>query len=231
MYVPKHHEETDISVLQSLIRAHPLGTWATQGDGELIVNHVPFLIDPSRGECGTLIGHVARANGVWQSFSKTVRSVVIFQGAESYITPSWYPSKHAHGKAVPTWNYVVVHAHGLPLAIDDKAWLLRHLNELTDVHEGWVETDAEGNFEFQTIRPAADYLGREGAHIHFTLESRNFGRQWAPTVFLSDDPLVPENERRRSAEAGEFGWVREVEAVDGVQHVDVKIRLEDTAEF
>lgn len=151
MYIPKHHEETDISVLQSLIRAHPLGAWATQGNGEIIVNHIPFLLDASRGEFGTLAGHVARANEVWQAFSRTIQSVVIFQGAESYITPSWYPSKHAHGKVVPTWNYVVVHAHGLPVVIEDKAWLLEHLNRLTDTHEAgravpWKVADAPAEF-------------------------------------------------------------------------------------
>jgi transcriptional regulator len=156
MYIPKLHEESDVLVLHALIRAHPLGTWATQGDGEIIVNHVPFLIDPSRGEYGTLVGHVARANDVWQFFSKTVPSVVVFQGAESYITPSWYPSKHAHGKAVPTWNYVVVHAHGLPLVIEDRAWLLKHINQLTDVHEGgqalpWKVSDAPVEFTDRMI--------------------------------------------------------------------------------
>jgi len=156
MYLPKYHEETDALVLQSLIKAHPLGTWATQGDGELIVNHVPFLLDASRGDCGTLVGHVARANGVWQSFSKSVPSVVVFQGAESYITPSWYPSKHAHGKAVPTWNYVVVHAHGLPRVIEDSAWLLSHVSQLTDVHEAgqalpWRASDAPAEFTAHMI--------------------------------------------------------------------------------
>lgn len=151
MYIPKHHEETDTRVLQSLVRAHPLGAWATQGDGELIVNHIPFLLDASRGDLGTLVGHVARANDIWQAFSRTVPSVVIFQGAESYITPSWYPSKRAHGKAVPTWNYVVVHAHGLPAVIDDKQWLFEHLNELTTTHEAdrplpWSIADAPAEF-------------------------------------------------------------------------------------
>ena len=112
MYVPQYHEESDISVLHALIRAQPLGTWVTHSDGELLANHIPFLLDSSRGAHGTLIGHVARANPAWQSFSKTVNSVVAFQGPQTYITPSWYPSKHAHGKAVPTWNYAVVHAHG-----------------------------------------------------------------------------------------------------------------------
>jgi len=151
MYIPKHYEETNLLVLHSLVRAHPLATWATPGEGELVVNHVPFILDSSRGELGTLMGHVARANTVWQVFSRTIHSVVVFQGAESYITPSWYPSKHAHGKAVPTWNYAVVHAHGLPVVIEEKAWLLDHLNQLTDIHEGdqalpWKVSDAPADY-------------------------------------------------------------------------------------
>jgi transcriptional regulator len=151
MYIPPPHEETDVSVLHALIRAHPLATWATYDDGEIIVNHIPLLLDPARGDLGTLFGHVARANEVWRRCSKTVSSVVAFQGAESYITPSWYPTKHAHGKAVPTWNYVVVHAHGVPRVIDDKAWLLDHLNQLTDTHEAdqavpWKVADAPADY-------------------------------------------------------------------------------------
>ena len=151
MYVPKQHEEFDLSVLHALIKAHPLGTWVTQSDGELLANHIPFLIDPARGEHGTLVGHVARANPVWKSFSSTINSVVIFQGAESYITPSWYPSKHEHGKAVPTWNYAVVHGHGIPRAIEDCDWLLEHLTQLTNTHEAqqalpWKVSDAPQEF-------------------------------------------------------------------------------------
>ena len=151
MYVPKHHEETDTSVLHSLVKAHPLATWVTQGDGELLANHIPFLLDSTRGHLGTLVGHVAKANRVWQSFSKTVNSVLVFQGAETYITPSWYPSKHADGKAVPTWNYAVVHAHGMPRVIEDREWLLQHVNHLTDAHEAeqalpWKVSDAPQEF-------------------------------------------------------------------------------------
>ena len=62
MYVPQHFAETDNAVLHALIRAHPLGTWVTAGDDGLVANHIPFLIDPARGERGTLIAHVARAN-------------------------------------------------------------------------------------------------------------------------------------------------------------------------
>ena len=151
MYVPKYNEETDLSVLHSLIKSHPLATWVTQGDGELLANHIPFFLDPTRGDLGTLVGHVAKANRVWQSFSTTVNSVLVFQGAEAYITPSWFPSKHAHGKAVPTWNYAVVHAHGLPRTNEDREWLLQHLNQLTDEHEAgqalpWKVSDAPQEF-------------------------------------------------------------------------------------
>ena len=147
MYVPKHFEEKDVGVLHALIRSHPLGTWVTQTEGALVVNHIPFLVDPTDGEYGTLIGHVARVNPIWNAFSSEIASVVIFQGPQGYITPSWYPTKHAHGKAVPTWNYAVVHAHGIPRAIKDKDWLLKHVTMLSDLHESeravpWSVSDA-----------------------------------------------------------------------------------------
>src|SRR5262245_3098526 len=66
MYVPGHFEERNITILHSLIRSHPLGAWVTQAGQSLLVNHIPFLVDPARGEHGTLIGHVARANPVWK---------------------------------------------------------------------------------------------------------------------------------------------------------------------
>jgi transcriptional regulator len=151
MYVPKHFEESDREVLHALIRAHPLGTWVTLHDGELLANHLPFLLDAERGEHGTLVGHVARANPVWRSFSTTAPSLVVFQGVESYVTPSWYPSKFQQGKVVPTWNYAVVHARGLPRAIEDREWLLRLVNRLTDTHEAamakpWQVADAPADF-------------------------------------------------------------------------------------
>jgi transcriptional regulator len=158
MYMPKHFEEPDVSVLHALIRSHPLGAWVTQSQGELLVNHIPFLVDPSRGEHGTLVGHVARANPVWKSFSKDVPSVVIFQGPQGYITPSWYASKKEHGKVVPTWNYAVVHAHGLPRVIDDAAWLLRHVTAMTTEQESrhppgeWEVSDAPADFIQSMLR-------------------------------------------------------------------------------
>jgi transcriptional regulator len=170
MYVPKHHEESDTAVLHALIRAHPLGAWVTQSEDGLLANHIPFLLDATRGGHGTLVGHVARANPAWQSFSTAVESVVIFQGAESYITPSWYPSKHAHGKAVPTWNYAVVHAHGLPRAIEDRAWLLQHVTQLASTHEAgqalpWKVSDAPQDYIESLLLARDDAQSKEMASL------------------------------------------------------------------
>jgi transcriptional regulator len=151
MYIPKHFEERDTDVLHALIRSHPLGAWVTYVDDALQVNHIPFLVDATRGAHGTLVGHVARANGIWRTFSKSIASIVIFQGPQTYITPSWYASKREHGKAVPTWNYAVVHAHGVPQAIEDKEWLLGHVTALSAFHESqrtdpWRVYDAPADY-------------------------------------------------------------------------------------
>jgi len=97
--------------------------------------------------------------------------------------------------------------------------------------QGWARTDSDGRFEFRTVRPAPDHLGREGAHIHFTLESSDLGRQWVPTVYFSDDPLVSQRIRQASTRAGEFGWVLQAVERDGAQHLDLKIRLKEKGDF
>jgi len=81
------------------------------------------------------MGHVARANTVWQQLSPDASSVVLFQGPQAYITPNWYPGKLEHGKVVPTWNYAVVHAHGTAGVIEDRVWMLNMLNRLTNSQE------------------------------------------------------------------------------------------------
>jgi transcriptional regulator len=151
MYIPRHFEETRLETLQGLIKSHPFATLVTQGETELIVNHVPILLDTAAGEFGTLRCHVARANPLWQQFSASVPSVAIFQGPEAYISPSWYPSKREHGKAVPTWNYAVVHAFGMPRVIDDAAWLLAHVTEMSALQESkqrqpWKVSDSPPDF-------------------------------------------------------------------------------------
>ena len=154
MYLPAHFEETRADVMHALLRAHPLATWVVQGADGLTVNHIPFLIDPVRGPHGTLVGHVARANPVWQQLGA---SVAVFQGPQAYVSPNWYPSKHAHGKAVPTWNYAVVHAHGTPRAIESRDALLEIVTRLTLAHEGhqaapWAVSDAPADYIEQLLK-------------------------------------------------------------------------------
>ena len=151
MYIPAQFAEANPEVLRALIRTHPLGAWVTPTDPELLVNHLPFLLDSTRGERGVLMGHVARANPVWQQFSRIRPSVVIFQGPQQYITPSWYPSKAEHGKMVPTWNYAVVHVHGIPQLREDRDWLLNHVTQLSAEHESreatpWRVDEAPAEF-------------------------------------------------------------------------------------
>jgi transcriptional regulator len=149
MYLPKHFEETRIEVLHGLIRAHPLGALVTRSGNGLEANHVPFEVDPDPAPFGTLRAHVARANPVWREGAGD--ALVIFQGPDIYVSPSWYPSKQEGGKVVPTWNYAVVHAYGTLRAIDDAAWLRAFVEKLTDRHEAarpdrWRVTDAPADY-------------------------------------------------------------------------------------
>ncbi len=151
MYVNPRHQLTDREALHALMASRPLGAWVCHGRAGLSANHVPFLLERNRGPFGTLIGHVSRANPVWRELDAEVPSVVLFQGPQAYITPGWYPGKAEHGKVVPTWNYVVAHAHGVARAIDDRAWMLDMLQRLSAVHENhrlrpWSVADAPATF-------------------------------------------------------------------------------------
>jgi transcriptional regulator len=151
MYLPSHFEEKRPEVLHQLIREHPLGALVTLGREGLDANHVPFEFDPEPAPFGTLRAHVARSNPVWQDFSKDVEALVVFQGAQAYISPSWYASKKEGGKVVPTYNYMVVHAYGAMRVIDDPAWVLGLVERLTDRHEAgragrWKVTDAPRDY-------------------------------------------------------------------------------------
>jgi transcriptional regulator len=151
MYQPPHHREDRLEVQQALIRAHPLGTLVTMGASGLVANAIPFVIDPARGKFGTLQAHLARANNQWRDFDAKVDALVIFQGVESYITPSWYPTKQEHGKVVPTWNYAIVQASGPLHIIDDRDWLKTQVGALTATQEDrrdkpWAVSDAPATY-------------------------------------------------------------------------------------
>jgi transcriptional regulator len=151
MYIPKHNEETRVDVIDRLIRSHPLATLVTMGTSGLVATHLPMVLHREDPQHAILRGHVSRANRQWREFSPEVEALAIFAGPEHYITPNWYPEKAATGKVVPTWNYAVVHVYGHMQVIGDPAWLLTHLNSLTDTHEAssfspWKVGDAPADY-------------------------------------------------------------------------------------
>jgi transcriptional regulator len=151
MYRPPAFREDRVDVLHALIERHRLGTLVTYGPEGLNANLVPFTLDRDRGQYGVLRAHLAKANEQYAGLLSGNEALVIFQGAESYITPNWYPSKAEHGKVVPTWNYVVVQARGRPQVIDDPAWLRAQIGELTAAQESpnerpWSVDDAPATY-------------------------------------------------------------------------------------
>ena len=177
MYLPKSFHETRSDVLHALIHDYPFGTVILHGADGLAANHLPLeLIGDT-----ALHGHVARGNELAKADGAQV--LVIFHGADGYVSPNWYPSKHVTGREVPTWNYAVVHVHGRLRVVEDKTWLRQLLERLTNRHEAtqpkpWRVDDApedhiekmlgmivgidiaieriEGKFKLSQNRPAGD---------------------------------------------------------------------------
>jgi transcriptional regulator len=151
MYSPSHFEETRLDALHALVNAHPLGTLVTHSAQGLGADHIPFEIAAPSAEApfGILRAHVARANPLWRQAGADV--LAVFQGPAAYVSPSLYEEKPVSGKVVPTYNYAVVHAHGVLRAIEDPAWILALLERLTGRHEAaraapWAVRDAPPEF-------------------------------------------------------------------------------------
>lgn len=151
MYQPPHFRETDRTRQHALIRANPFGLLITAGEGGLTANGIPFVLESAASGQGVLRGHLARANGQWRDCVGGCQAVVVFQGPEHYVTPSWYETKRQTGKVVPTWNYAMVQARGVAHAVEDASWLQAQIRALTDMMEGrrpepWAVDDAPADF-------------------------------------------------------------------------------------
>jgi transcriptional regulator len=131
MYLPPLFRNDDLASQHEVMRRHPFATLVTRSGDGFVADHIPFLIDGTRGEKGVLRAHVARANPLWRTHPKGGEALVVFNGADHYITPSWYATKRETGKVVPTWNYVAVHAWGPLIVHDDAVWLRQQIEELT----------------------------------------------------------------------------------------------------
>lgn len=146
MYSPERFKQNNRDQLHALIRAKPFATLISHSENGLEANHLPFYLKVIKGK-QVLQGHVAKANPLWKSTQENAEVLVIFQGCDSYISPSLYPAKQVHGKVVPTWNYQVVHVQGRMSYRHDEAWKLAMLNALTQQQEAqqaqpWAVSDA-----------------------------------------------------------------------------------------
>ena len=131
MYTPRSFREDDGTRIHSVIRRHNFGVLFTQHDGHPYATHLPFLVDSDRGEHGTLVAHLARANPHSKILAHDTESLVTFLGPHSYISPAWYEEQ----VTVPTWNYVAVHARGRVRVVDDHNELEAMVRRLVDYHE------------------------------------------------------------------------------------------------
>ena len=151
MYLPSHFAEHRVEVLHEALRGAGLLTLFTAGPGGPDASHLPMHLEPGPGPLGRLVGHVARANPQWRATPAGSAALAVVMGPDAYVTPSWYPSKQATGKVVPTWNYVAIHAHGAVRFFEDREPLLALVTRLTDRHEAaraapWEVADAPPDY-------------------------------------------------------------------------------------
>ncbi len=152
MYRPAQFAEDDVGVLVGLIRSAGFGHLVVSTDSGLSSTPIPIIVSDD----GRIVrGHLARPNPFWRL--TPCSALLIVPVSDTYISPSWYPSKSEHGKVVPTWNYEVIHAHGQMVAHDDPAWVAQQIRDLTDLNEStfnkpWSIDDAPGDFIPQLAR-------------------------------------------------------------------------------
>jgi transcriptional regulator len=146
MYRPDEFRVDDVARMHALMQGRPFASLISNGSAGLYASHLPTVLK-NEGPYGVIECHLARANPHWKDIASGNEALMIFQGAEGYVTPNWYPSKAEHGKVVPTWNYAIVHAYGRAETVQDKDWLRRHVGELTAQQEKtqskpWALSDA-----------------------------------------------------------------------------------------
>jgi transcriptional regulator len=151
LYIPPAFQQADLAQIRADIGAIGFATLITMAAQEPIISHMPLLLRDDGSELGVLIGHLARGNPQWKLSDLTKPAVAVFMGPHAYVSPSWYPSKQADPKVVPTWNYAVVHVRGMLEVFEDSEELLSDLTSLTEKHEQrvgshWQVGDAPRDF-------------------------------------------------------------------------------------
>jgi transcriptional regulator len=197
MYEPPLHRQEDLSEIHALIRSRPFGLLISHGPSGLLASSVPFTLVDDGSPYGLLRCHLARANRQGRDLAEAAEALVVFQGADSYITPSWYATKRETGKVVPTWNYVMAQARGAPRVVESADWLRAQVEQLTNEREAgreapWAVGDAPETFVAQQLRaivgveiPIADLRGKWKAS-----QNRNDADREGVIAGLGDDPMA-----------------------------------------
>lgn len=173
MYCPAAFRQDDLPSLHAQIQSSGLAIVTSTGAQGLQASHLPLLLEPGEGEFGTLYGHFARANPHWRDLADGAEALVVFSGSEAYVHPGWYPAKAEHGKVVPTWNYIAVHAWGQAEVFDEPERLLQLVSRLSDRHEQgraqpWAVSDAPRDYIDAMLR----------AIVGFALPIRRVEGKW-----------------------------------------------------
>ena len=173
MYMPSAFRQDDLAELHAQLQASPFALLTSAGATGVQASHLPLLLAPDEGEFGTLYGHFARANPHWRDLQGGAEALAVFSGPDAYISPGWYPAKAEHGKVVPTWNYIAVHARGPVELIEEPERLLQIVSRLSDQHESgrerpWAVSD--------TPREYLDSMLR--AIVGFALPIRRLEGKW-----------------------------------------------------
>ncbi|GAB2837882.1 FMN-binding negative transcriptional regulator [Pseudoduganella ginsengisoli] len=151
MYCQPQFKQDRLDLQHDLIRSYPLGMLVVASPSGVTADLLPFMLYADEGECGVLRAHAPRANPVCGALLEGAECLVVFQGPDAYVSPSWYASKAETHKVVPTWNFTMVQARGNARLVDDAAWLRRQLDDLTDFKEArlpqpWKVSDAPADF-------------------------------------------------------------------------------------
>ena len=151
MYTPAAFAEDDPDRIAAFLVEHPMAQLVTMTADGLVATPLPMMYEPATTGLGSLVGHVARANRQWTEATTSVEALAIFTGPNAYVSPNWYPSKAAHGKVVPTWNYVTIQAHGTVTLRHEPEWLIPHVGRLVARHEAnrpepWALSDAPADY-------------------------------------------------------------------------------------
>ena len=173
MYLPSAFRQDDLAELHAQLQASPFALLTSAGATGVQASHLPLLLAPDEGEFGTLYGHFARANPHWRDLQGGAEALAVFSGPDAYISPGWYPAKAEHGKVVPTWNYIAVHARGPVELIEEPERLLQIVSRLSDQHESgrerpWAVSDAPRDYLDSMLR----------AIVGFALPIRRLEGKW-----------------------------------------------------